>query len=219
MIKPAYGSPIDAATYEATLGYFDSLLRLLHPFMPFITEELWQNIKERKDGESIMVQSTKELAAECNEAFLGKIAIMKEVIGGVRATRQQKNLSPREPLALQIVGESPVAGLESVMTKMANLSSLECVATPDDTAVSFRVGTTEFAIPMGSLIDKDAEIAKMQEELAYHEKFLKSVEAKLSNENFVSKAPEKIIAIERKKQSDAMEKIAMLKESIQKLSK
>ena len=219
MIKPAYGSPIDAVTYEATLGFFDSLLRLLHPFMPFITEELWQNIKERKDGESIMVQSTKELAAECDEAFLGKIAIMKEVIGGVRATRQQKNLSPREPLALQIIGESPVAGLECVMTKMANLSSLESVATPDDTAVSFRVGTTEFAIPMGSLIDKDAEIAKMQEELAYHEKFLKSVEAKLGNENFVSKAPEKIIAIERKKQSDAMEKIAMLKESIQKLSK
>ena len=219
MIKPAYGSPIDAATYEATLGFFDSLLRLLHPFMPFITEELWQNIKERKEGESIMVQSTKELAAECDETFLGKIAIMKEVIGGVRATRQQKNLSPREPLALQIVGESPVAGLECVMTKMANLSSLECVATPDDTAVSFRVGTTEFAIPMGSLIDKDAEIAKMQEELAYHEKFLKSVEAKLGNPNFVSKAPEKIIAIERKKQSDAMEKIAMLKESIQKLSK
>jgi valyl-tRNA synthetase len=219
MIKPAYGSPIDAATYEATLGFFDSLLRLLHPFMPFITEELWQNIKERKDGESIMVQSTKELATEYDEAFLGQIAIMKEVIGGVRATRQQKNLSPREPLALQIIGESPVAGLECVMTKMANLSSLECVATPDDTAVSFRVGTTEFAIPMGSLIDKDAEIAKMQEELAYHEKFLKSVEAKLGNENFVSKAPEKIIAIERKKQSDAMEKIAMLKESIQKLSK
>ena len=219
MIKPAYGSPIDAATYEATLGFFDSLLRLLHPFMPFITEELWQSIKERNDGESIMVQSAKELAAEYDETFLGKIAIMKDVVGSVRAARQQKNLSPREPLALQIVGESPVAGLESVMTKMANLTSIDNVATPDDTAVSFRVGTTEFAIPMGSLIDKDAEIAKMQEELAYHEKFLKSVEAKLGNENFVSKAPEKIIAIERKKQSDAMEKIAMLKESIQKLSK
>jgi valyl-tRNA synthetase len=187
--------------------------------MPFITEELWQSIKERNDGESIMVQSAKELAAEYDETFLGKIAIMKDVVGSVRAARQQKNLSPREPLALQIVGESPVAGLESVMTKMANLTSIDNVATPDDTAVSFRVGTTEFAIPMGSLIDKDAEIAKMQEELAYHEKFLKSVEAKLGNENFVSKAPEKIIAIERKKQSDAMEKIAMLKESIQKLSK
>ena len=219
MIKPAYGSPIDAATYEATLGFFDSLLRLLHPFMPFITEELWQSIKERKDGESLMVQSVKELAAAHDEAFLAKIDIMKDVIGNVRAIRQQKNLSPREPLTLQIVGDSPVAGLESVVTKMANLTSIDNVSTPDDTAVSFRVGTNEFAVPMGSLIDKDAEIAKMQEELAYHEKFLKSVEAKLNNPNFVSKAPEKIIAIERKKQSDATEKIAMLRESIQKLSK
>ena len=219
MVKPAYGSPIDAATYEATLGFFDCLLRLLHPFMPFITEELWQSIQERKDGESLMVQSVKELATEYNEAFLAKIDVSKEVIGNIRAIRQQKNLSPREPLALQIVGESPVAGLESVITKMANLTAIENVATPDDTAVSFRVGTSEFAVPMGSLIDKDAEIAKMQEELAYHEKFLKSVEAKLNNPNFVSKAPEKIIAIERKKQSDATEKIAMLKESIQKLSK
>ena len=219
MIKPAYGSPIDAATYEATLGFFDSLMRLLHPFMPFITEELWQNIMERKDGESLMVQSVKELATSYDDAFLAKIATLKDVIGNIRAIRQQKNLSPREPLALQIVGESPVAGLESVLTKMGNLTSIENVTTPDDTAVSFRVGTTEFAVPMGSLIDKDAEIAKMQEELAYHEKFLKSVEAKLNNPNFVSKAPEKIIAIERKKQSDATEKIAMLKESILKLSK
>ena len=218
MVKPAYGSPIDAATYEATLGFFDSLLRLLHPFMPFITEELWQSIQDREDGESLMVQSVKELATTHDEAFLNKIAIFKEVVGNIRAIRQQKNLSPREPLALQIIGESPVAGLDSIMTKMANLTAIENVATPDDTAVSFRVGTTEFAVPMGSLIDKDAEIAKMQEELAYHEKFLKSVEAKLNNPNFVSKAPEKIIAIERKKQSDATEKIAMLKESIKKLS-
>ncbi len=219
MIKPAYGSPIDAATYNATLGFFDSLMRLLHPFMPFITEELWQSISERKEGESLMVQSVKELAKPYDGSFLGNIETLKEVIGNVRATRQQKNLSPREPLALQIVGESPVAGLESILTKMANLTSINNVSTPDDTAVSFRVGTTEFAIPMGALIDKDAEIAKMQEELAYHEKFLKSVEAKLNNPNFVNKAPEKIIAIERKKQSDATEKIAMLKESIQKLSK
>ena len=219
MIKPAYGSPIDAATYEATLNFFDSLLRLLHPFMPFITEELWQSIYERKEGESLMVQDIKSLIRPCDEEFLGKIAALKEIIGNVRAIRQQKNLSPREPLALQIMGASPVAGLESVLTKMGNLTSIDTVSTPDDTAVSFRVGTTEYAVPMGSLIDKDAEIAKMQEELAYHEKFLKSVEAKLNNPNFVSKAPEKIIAIERKKQSDATEKIAMLKESIQKLSK
>ena len=219
MIKPAYGSPIDAATYEATLRFFDHLLRLLHPFMPFITEELWQSIYERKEGESIMTQSVKELCRPCDEEFLAQIAALKEIVGNVRAIRQQKNLSPREPLALQIIGASPVAGLESVLTKMGNLKTIDSVTTPDDTAQSFRVGTTEFAVPMGSLIDKEAEIAKMQEELAYHEKFLKSVEAKLNNPNFVSKAPEKIIAIERKKQADATEKIAMLKEGIQKLSK
>ena len=219
MIKPAYGSPIDVATYEATLSFFDSLLRLLHPFMPFITEELWQSIYDRKDGESLMVQDVKSLCRACDEEFIGKISALKEIIGNIRAIRQQKNLSPREPLALQIVGNSPVAGLESVLTKMANLTAIESVATPDDTAISFRVGTSEFAVPMGSLIDKDAEIAKLQEELAYFEKFLKSVEAKLGNPNFVSRAPEKVIAIERKKQSDATEKIAMLTESIKKLSK
>ena len=219
MIKPAYGSPIDAATYEETLKFFDSLLRLLHPFMPFITEELWQSIYDRKDGESLMVQSVKELSSPCDEEYLAKITAMKDIIGNIRAIRQQKSLSPREPLALQIIGTSPVDGLESMLTKMGNLTSIDIVESPDDTAQTFRVGTTEFAVPMGSLIDKDAEIAKMQEELAYHEKFLKSVEAKLNNPNFVSKAPEKIIAIERKKQSDATEKIAMLKESIQKLMK
>ena len=219
MIKPAYGSPIDAATYEETLQFFDSLLRLLHPFMPFITEELWQSIYDRKDGESLMVQSVKELSSACDEEYLAKITAMKDIIGNIRAIRQQKSLSPREPLALQIIGTSPVDGLESMLTKMGNLTSIDIVESPDDTAQTFRVGTTEFAVPMGSLIDKDAEIAKMQEELAYHEKFLKSVEAKLNNPNFVSKAPEKIIAIERKKQSDATEKIAMLKESIQKLMK
>ena len=166
-----------------------------------------------------MTQSVAGLNRPCNEELIARIEALKEIVGNVRAIRQQKNLSPREPLALQIVGESHVAGLESVLTKMANLSSIESTATPDDTAVSFRISTTEYAVPMGSLIDKDAEIAKMREELAYQEKFLKSVEAKLGNPNFVSKAPEKIIAIERKKQSDAKEKIAMLTESIEKLSK
>ena len=219
MIKPAYGSPIDKATYEATLGFFDELMRLLHPFMPFITEELWQAIIERKEGESLMVQSVEGLNRPYDEQFLSRIEALKEIVGSIRSIRQQKNLSPREALALQIVGESHVSGLESVLTKMANLSSIDNVTTTDDTAVMFRIGTTEYAVPMGSLIDKDAEIAKMREELAYHEKFLKSVEAKLNNPNFVSKAPEKIIAIERKKQSDAKEKIAMLTESIEKLSK
>ena len=218
MIKPAYGSPIDAATYEATLGFFNDLLRLLHPFMPFITEELWQSISERKDGESLMTQSIKDLCQPCNEELIGKIEACKEVITNIRNTRTQKNISPRTPLALQIVGDAPVKGLESVLAKMGELSSIDYVATADASAVSFRVGTTEYAVPLGDLIDKDAEIAKLQEELAYLEGFLKKVEAKLSNPNFVGKAPENIIAAEKKKQADANEKIAMLKENIQKLS-
>ena len=219
MIKPAYGSPIDKTTYEATLKFFDDLMRLLHPFMPFITEELWQSIYERKSGESLMTQSIKELNRPFDNTLLAQIETTKEIIGNIRSIRQQKNLSPREPLSLQIIGENPVAGFESIMKKMANLASIDNCTTPDDSAVTFRVSTTEYALPLGALIDKDAEIAKMREELAYHEKFLKSVEAKLNNPNFVNKAPEKIIAIERKKQSDAKEKIAMLTESIEKLSK
>ncbi|MBQ2366774.1 MAG: valine--tRNA ligase [Bacteroidaceae bacterium] len=219
MIKPAYGSPIDAATYEATLGFFNDLLRLLHPFMPFITEELWQSLSERKEGESLMTQSIKDLCQPFNEELIGKIEACKEVITNIRNTRTQKNISPRTPLALQIVGDAPVKGLESVLAKMGELSSIDYVATADTSAVSFRVGTTEYAVPLGDLIDKDAEIAKLQEELAYLEGFLKKVEAKLGNPNFVGKAPENIIAAEKKKQADANEKIAMLKENIQKLSK
>ncbi|MBR5848413.1 MAG: valine--tRNA ligase [Bacteroidaceae bacterium] len=218
MIKPAYGSPIDAATYEATLGFFNDLLRLLHPFMPFITEELWQSLSERKDGESLMTQSIKDLCQPCDEELIAKIEACKEVITNIRNTRTQKNISPRTPLALQIVGDAPVKGLESVLAKMGELSSIDYVATADASAVSFRVGTTEYAVPLGDLIDKDAEIAKLQEELAYLEGFLKKVEAKLGNPNFVGKAPENIIAAEKKKQADANEKIAMLKENIQKLS-
>ena len=218
MVKPAYGSPIDAATYEATLGFFNDLLRLLHPFMPFITEELWQSLSERKDGESLMTQSILDLCAPCDEQLIGKVNACKEVITNIRSIRTQKNISPRTPLALQIVGEAPVKGLESILAKMGELSSIDYVATADTSAVSFRVGTTEYAVPLGDLIDKDAEIAKLQEELAYLEGFLKKVEAKLGNPNFVGKAPENIIAAEKKKQADANEKIAMLKENIQKLS-
>ena len=219
MIKPAYGSPIDKQTYDATLGFFDDLMRLLHPFMPFITEELWQSIQQRNNGESLMTQSILALNRPYKEELISRIESVKEIIGNIRSIRQQKNLSPREPLSLQVIGESHITGFESILTKMANLTSIDNVATADNTAIMFRISTTEYAVPMGSLIDKDAEIAKMKEELAYHEKFLKSVEAKLNNPNFVSKAPEKIIAIERKKQSDAKEKIAMLTESIEKLSK
>ena len=218
MIKPAYGTPIDAATYEATLGFFNDLLRLLHPFMPFITEELWQSLSERKEGESLMTQSILDLCAPCDKQLIDKIEACKEVITNIRNIRTQKNISPRTPLALQIVGDAPVKGLESILAKMGELSSIDYVATADASAVSFRVSTTEYAVPLGDLIDKDAEIAKLREELTYLEGFLKKVEAKLGNPNFVGKAPENIIAAEKKKQADANEKIAMLKENIQKLS-
>ena len=218
MIKPAYGSPIDAATYEATLGFFNDLLRLLHPFMPFITEELWQSLYDRKDGESLMTQNISDLLRPCDEQLINKVSATKEVVTNIRAIRTQKNISPRTPLTLQIVGDAPVKGMESILAKMAELTSIDYVATADSTAASFRVGTTEYAVPLGSLIDKDAEIAKLQEELTYLEGFLKKVEAKLSNPSFVGKAPEKIIEAEKKKQSDANEKIAMLKENIKKLS-
>jgi valyl-tRNA synthetase len=218
MVKPAYGSPIDKATYEATLSFFNDLLRLLHPFMPFITEELWQSLYERKDGESLMTQNILDLCSPYDAELINKVSASKEVITNIRSIRTQKNISPRTPLALQIVGNAPVKGMESILAKMAELSAIDYVETADSTAVSFRVGTTEYAVPLGDLIDKDAEIAKLRKELEYYEGFLKQVEAKLNNPNFVGKAPEKIIAIEKKKQSDANEKIAMLKESIQKLS-
>ncbi|MBR5150443.1 MAG: valine--tRNA ligase, partial [Bacteroidaceae bacterium] len=218
MVKPAYGSPIDQATYEATLGFFNDLLRLLHPFMPFITEELWQSLYERNEGESLMTQSIADLCTPYDAELTAKIEAVKEIITNIRAIRTQKSISPRTPLALQIVGEAPVKGLESVLAQMAELSSRDYMATADSAATSFRVGTTEYAVPLGELIDKDAEIAKLLEELTYLEGFLKKVEAKLSNTNFVGIAPENIIAAEKKKQSDANEKIAMLKENIQKLS-
>ena len=218
MIKPAYGSPIDSATYEATLAFFNDLLRLLHPFMPFITEELWQSLYDRNNGESIMNQSILDLCKPFEKDFIDKIEICKEITTNIRAIRTQKNISPRTPLTLQIVGETQIKGLESILIKIVELSSIDYVATTDNSAVSFRVGTIEYAIPLGDLIDKDAEIAKLQEELTYLEGFLKKVEAKLNNPNFVGKAPENVIAAEKKKQSDANEKIAMLKENIQNLS-
>jgi valyl-tRNA synthetase len=165
-----------------------------------------------------MTQNISDLLRPCDEQLINKVSATKEVVTNIRAIRTQKNISPPTPLHLQIVGDAPVKGMESILAKMAELTSIDYVATADSTAASFRVGTTEYAVPLGSLIDKDAEIAKLQEELTYLEGFLKKVEAKLSNPSFVGKAPEKIIEAEKKKQSDANEKIAMLKENIKKLS-
>ena len=217
IVKPAYGCAIDKQTYDATLHYFDALLRLLHPFMPFITEELWQAIEERKEGESIMTQSVKIFADKYDEQLIADVETAKSIISGVRTIRLQKNIAQKEALALEVVGTHSVAAYNAIIEKMGNLEAINVVEAKGDGTSSFMVGTTEYAVPLGSLIDVEAEVAKLQAELTYLEGFLNSVMKKLSNERFVSNAPEAVVAAERKKQADAESKIAAIKETIAKL--
>mgnify|MGYP002671985102 FL=1 len=220
MVKPAYGSPIDVTTYEAVLEAFNHLLHLLHPFMPFITEELWQHLAERKEGESIMVSpQTIAVPAEGDDAILAQIEMMKNVVAGVRAIRNTKNISPREVLDLQVIAANPIAALDSLVVKMANVNGVVVVETKGEGVSSFMVGTTEYAVPLGGLIDVEAEIAKAEAELKHLEGFLNGVKKKLSNERFVNNAPAAVVELERKKQSDAESKIATLKETIASLQK
>lgn len=220
MVKPAYGSPIDGKTYAAVLEAFNHLLHLLHPFMPFITEELWQHLTDRKPGESIMI-SPQTIAApqSADETILAQVEHMKNVVAGVRAIRNTKNISPRELLGLQVIGTDPIATYDCLITKMANVSGVEVIATKGDGVSSFMVGTTEYAVPLGGLIDVEAELAKAEAELKHLEGFLVGVKKKLSNERFVSNAPAAVVELERKKQSDADSKIATLKETIESLKK
>ncbi len=218
MVKPAYGQPIDKVTYEKTLSFFDTLLKLLHPFMPFITEELWQHIYDRKEGESIMIQ-TLNVTSTYDEGTIQLFEVVKEVIGGIRTIRLQKNIAQKEALSLEVVGESPIATFNAVITKLCNLSAIATVAAKAEGAASFMVGTTEYAVPLGNLIDVEEELKKLEADLKYQEGFLQSVMKKLSNEKFVSKAPANVIEMERKKQADAETKIAALKESIAALRK
>ena len=218
MVKPAYGQPIDKVTYEKTLSFFDTLLKLLHPFMPFITEELWQHIYDRKEGESIMIQ-TLNVTPTYDEGTIQLFEVVKEVIGGIRTIRLQKNIAQKEALSLEVVGESPIATFNAVITKLCNLSAIATVAAKAEGAASFMVGTTEYAVPLGNLIDVEEELKKLEADLKYQEGFLQSVMKKLSNEKFVSKAPANVIEMERKKQADAETKIAALKESIAALRK
>ena len=220
MVKPAYGSPIDVTTYEAVLEAFNHLLHLLHPFMPFITEELWQHLAERKEGESIMVSpQTIAVPAEGDDAILAQIEMMKNVVAGVRAIRNTKNISPREVLDLQVIAANPIAALDSLVVKMANVNGVVVVETKGEGVSSFMVGMTEYAVPLGGLIDVEAEIAKAEAELKHLEGFLSGVKKKLSNERFVNNAPAAVVELERKKQSDAESKIATLKETIASLQK
>ena len=213
MVKPAYGQPIDKVTYEKTLAFFETLLKLLHPFMPFITEELWQHIYDRQPGESIMTQTlVKDMPY--NETLIAQFEAVKEVISGIRTIRLQKNIAQKEALALEVTGENPVAGFGSVIAKLCNLSEIKQVETKSEGAAAFMVGTTEYAVPLGNLINVEEELKKLEADLKYQEGFLQSVMKKLSNEKFVSKAPANVIEMERKKQADAETKIAALKENI-----
>ena len=220
MIKPAYQQPIDKVTYEATLRFFDVLMKVIHPFMPFITEEIWQHVNSEKGGatKSIMTESLHlDAPSAAERELLADAERMKQIVAGVRAIRNQKNIAPKEPLTLEVVGKNPVEALEGLIVKMANLSALTVVSEKGEGSSAFMVETTEFAVPLGKLIDTEAEIQKMEAELKHLEGFLMGVKKKLSNERFVANAPAQVVELERKKQSDAETKIAALKESIGKI--
>ena len=220
MVKPAYGQPIDQKSYDATLRFFDALLKMLHPFMPFITEELWQHIYDRKDGESIMREKLEIPAPTAEEQKLAAdIEAVKQIIAGVRTVRNQKNIAQKEQLSLQVVGKNDFEAYNDVTLKMANLDKIEVIAEKSADASSFMVGTDEFDVPLGDLIDVAAEIEKAEAQLKHLEGFLMGVRKKLSNENFVAHAPEKVVALEHKKESDSVEKIAALKATIEELKK
>ena len=224
MIKPAYvdgkPQPIDQTTYDATLGFFDKLLKLLHPFMPFITEELWQALYERSAGDSIMRDCLHlSLPTEKERELMSDIESVKQIVAGVRTVRNQKNIAPKEALTLQAIGSNVFEQYNSVLSKMANLQAIEVVKEKSADGTAFMVGVHEFAVPLGSMIDIEAEIAKAEAQLKHLEGFLAGVRKKLQNERFVANAPEAVVALERKKESDSLEKIASLKETIAELSK
>ena len=221
MVKPAYGQPIDRRTYELTLSFFETLLKMLHPFMPFITEELWQHLAERKEGESIMNSLLDKFELQERKGAAETVELMnqlKEIVTGVRNIRTQRNIPQKEALTLQLIGEGTIClNFKSVVMKLANLSDMFDVISKPDDAASFMVSTTEYFIPLGDLINVEEELKKLEADLKYQEGFLQSVLKKLSNEKFVNNAPAKVIEMERKKQADAESKIAALKESIEKL--
>ena len=220
MIKPAYGSPIDRTTFDMTLSFFNDLLKMLHPFMPFITEELWQHIYDRKSGESIMLDKLAIEAPDTSDVSLvNDIETVKLIIGNIRTIRNQKNISPKETLELHAVNANNYAAYDDVVMKMANLGAISVVEDKPADTVQFMVGTDEYAVPVGNLIDIAAEIEKQEAQLKHLEGFLAGVMKKLSNEKFVANAPEAVVALERKKQSDSEEKIAALKESLAELKK
>ncbi len=215
MVKPEYGKPIDKVTYEATLDFFENLLKMLHPFMPFITEELWQHIFDRKNGESVM-DATMAIGTPrpTDHDLCADMECVKQVVSGVRTVRNQKNIAQKERLELQAVGRNHYEAYNSIIAKMGNVSDIKVVSDKAADSSAFMVGTYEFAVPVGNLIDVNAEIEKQEKELKHLEGFLMGIKKKLANDKFVAHAPADVVARERKKQSDSEKKIAMLKESI-----
>lgn len=212
LIKPAYQKPIDKASYEKTLSFFDTMVKLLHPFMPFITEEIWQLIEDRKDGKSLMVEKMPK-AESYNEEIIEAFESVKEIISGVRNIRNENNIAQKESLSLKIKGDYQ-RQYDSCIVKMANLSDIQTTDTKIESAVTFMVKSAEFYIELGDLVDVEEELKKLNEELAYNKGFLNSVMKKLSNERFVNNAPEKVVNIEKKKKEDAEIKIKVLEERI-----
>ena len=217
MVKPAFGQPVDRRTLDETRGFFDALMRMLHPYMPFITEEIWQDLAPRAEGESICVAPMPEAEA-ADSALLARFELVREIVSAVRNIRNQKNLPQKEQLTLQVIADDNYpAEYAPVLMKMANLSAIETVAEKDPAAAAFIVKTTQYFVPLAGMIDTDAERKKLTDDLAYYEGFLASVMKKLSNERFVSSAPEKVVANERAKQADAEAKIAAIKEQLKAL--
>ncbi|OAV66918.1 Valine--tRNA ligase [Bacteroidales bacterium Barb4] len=217
MIKPGYELPIDAATYRETLDFFDALLRLLHPFMPFITEELWQALKPRRQGESIMLSRMPE-AGETDSVWLEDVELAKEIIGGIRTVRLQKNIPNKEALELQVSGGRHNEALNPVISKLCNLKAVSIANKKAANSASFLVRTTEYTVPLGEWMNVEDELAKLNEELSYQQGFLASVLKKLGNEKFTANAKPEVVAVERKKQADAESKIQSIQESIRTLT-
>ena len=215
MAKPAYQAPIDSVTLSRTKHYFDMLMRLLHPFMPFVTEEIWQDLRQEGDVKSIVVAPMPKAEREANATILARFGLVEEIITAIRNVRREKNIAQKEALMLNyIADENYPEEYEAVIAKMCNLKAISKVEEKDATAAGFIVKTTQYFVPMEGKIDREAELKRLTADLEYYEGFLASVMKKLSNERFVSSAPEKVVANERAKQSDAEAKIAALKEQI-----
>ena len=214
MVKPPYGEGIDTQTLAQTKAIFEQLLQLLHPFMPFITEEIWQHIAPRKDGESIMT-TLWPAVSDPDERMLAEFEKVKDAVSQIRAVRKQRNIPNKDKFVLKVIADENFhPQYNDVLVKMGNLSAVEEVSEKDPAAAAFMVKTTQYFIPLEENIDKDAEVAKLREELAYQQGFLKSVMGKLSNERFVSNAPAKVVENEKAKKADAEARIAAIEERL-----